>query len=185
MSGLSLALAITAGLGGGIAVARATDPEPEALIKAAMVYNFTKVVEWRVAARPDSQDFVVGVVGEGPTATALRGIAGRPVGHATLRVRVVGDAESMRGCQLVFFGRSRGDSLRFFLHALGGAAVLTVSDADHFTEYGGVLQLTRSQNRVHILVNPKAAERAQLKISSQLLKIAEIVAEKDGHGASD
>jgi hypothetical protein len=156
-----------------------------ALIKAAMVYNFTKVIEWQAPARADSQEFVIGVLGRGPNAEALRGIDGRPVGRATLHVRAVGDAAGMRGCQLVFFERSSGDSLPAMLRALGAASVLTVSDIDRFAESGGVLELARRHDRVHILVNPDAAQRARLRISSQLLKISEIVRERGAHGASD
>ena len=157
------------------------EPDPEALIKAAMIFNFTKVVEWQDGAGADSAGFVLGLVGHGPTIDALRTIDGKPVGRSTLRVRTIGDPAGLAACQLVFFERSGRDTLQSFLRALEHAAVLTVSDRDGFAEGGGVVQFARRQNHVRILVNLDAAERAKLRFSSQLLKIAEIVREKGGH----
>jgi hypothetical protein len=166
----------------GVSAAGSDDEDPEALIKAAMVYNFTKVVEWQARAPADSVGFIVGLVGHGATVDALRTIDGKPVGRSTLHVRVIDDPAELAPCQLVYFDRSGRDTLQLFLHALEGVPVLTVSDRDGFAEDGGVVQFARRQNRVRILVNLDAAERAKLKFSSQLLKIAEIIREKGRHG---
>ena len=55
--------------------------------------------------------------------------------------------------------------------------VLTVSDIDRFARRGGVIGLVLEGDRIRFEVNLKAAERAQLRLSSDLLKLASIVRE--------
>ncbi|TAK03147.1 MAG: YfiR family protein [Candidatus Manganitrophaceae bacterium] len=55
------------------------------------------------------------------------------------------------------------------------APVLTVSDIGQFAKEGGMVQLLTEQNRVRFAINVAVIERAGLKPSSQLLKLAQIV----------
>ncbi|MEE8342593.1 MAG: YfiR family protein, partial [Gammaproteobacteria bacterium] len=55
--------------------------------------------------------------------------------------------------------------------------VLTVGEAKNFNKLGGVIRFTRVKNKVHFNIDPDAAERAQLTVSSKLLNLATIVRE--------
>ena len=44
-----------------------------------------------------------------------------------------------------------------------------------FCEQGGMVQMRRERNRVQLRVNRHAAEKVGLRLSSQLLKVAELV----------
>jgi hypothetical protein len=46
---------------------------------------------------------------------------------------------------------------------------------DGFAELGGIVNLVSAQNRVAMEINRKAAGRARLSISSQLLKLSRVV----------
>lgn len=50
-----------------------------------------------------------------------------------------------------------------------------MSEIDGFCEAGGMVRLRRDRNRIQLLVNLRAAERAGPRLSSQLLKVAQIV----------
>jgi hypothetical protein len=152
----------------------AAQPPPEAMIKAAMVFNFTRVVEWR-SGNTNEAGLVLGLVGDDPTAAALRTFEGKAVSNTVMHVRTIHGPAELRQCHLVYFARSYGDSVSEALRAVTDVAVLTVSDLDGFAERGGMIQLARRQNRVRMIVNPSAAEQAGLRISSQLLRMAEIV----------
>jgi hypothetical protein len=65
---------------------------------------------------------------------------------------------------------------------LNGAGVLTVGDTEGFTEAGGMINLTIVDQRVHFEINPDAARRAGMKISSKLLSLAKIVKVSEGPG---
>ena len=58
---------------------------------------------------------------------------------------------------------------------LANAPVLLVSDMPGFVERGGMIQFVTEGNRVRFLVNLKAAQKAGLALSSELLKVAKSV----------
>jgi hypothetical protein len=52
---------------------------------------------------------------------------------------------------------------------------LTVGETEHFARRGGIINFKMQDNKVRIEINPAAAARAHLKISPDLLELAEIV----------
>ena len=64
--------------------------------------------------------------------------------------------------------------------ALEGHSVLTVSDMEGFAQQGGVINLVIRNQRLGFEINEDAAQRANLKISSKLLKLAKVVKDKEG-----
>lgn len=53
--------------------------------------------------------------------------------------------------------------------------ILTLSDSSDFAERGGVANFFIDNGRMRFAVNPRAADRAQLRISSRLLTLARLV----------
>ena len=52
---------------------------------------------------------------------------------------------------------------------------MTVGNAPGFTRQGGIINFIMQDNRVRFEINPEAADRAGLRISSKLLQLATIV----------
>lgn len=158
------------------------DPSPspsEYEIKAAFLYNFTKFVEWPPAVLPDaSTAVVIGVLGDDPFSHALdETVADRSANGHPLVIRRLSDASDAKGCQIVFVSASEGGHIAGVVSSLAHHSVLTVSDVDSFAERGGMIQFVMQDNKVRLLINLDAAERTGLKISSQLLKLAQIVSD--------
>jgi hypothetical protein len=63
---------------------------------------------------------------------------------------------------------------------LRGASVLVVGETDGFAQAGGTVQFTLEEDRVRFMINPDAAERAGLRLSSKLLALAKIVHDDAG-----
>jgi len=55
---------------------------------------------------------------------------------------------------------------------------MTVGEVEDFARDGGVINFVLRENKVRFEINVSAAERAGLKISSKLLKLADII--RDG-----
>ena len=83
---------------------------------------------------------------------------------------------------MVFVPVTEKDRADRILRGLKGTSTLTVGETPGFAGLGGIVNLTVEGNKVHFEVNPLAAERAGLKISSKLLSIAKIVGEQDQGG---
>lgn len=61
---------------------------------------------------------------------------------------------------------------------IDGQPVLTVADMPGFARAGGILDLTTIDDRLRFDVNTTAAERAGLKLSAKLLRLAATVIEE-------
>ena len=62
--------------------------------------------------------------------------------------------------------------------SLKGTSTLTVSETEGFGMLGGAINFAFEGNKLRLEINPLAAERAGLKISSKLLGIATIIKER-------
>ncbi len=102
-------------------------------------------------------------------------VEGKSVNGQALAVRHIKRVEDAQGCRIAFISSSEKDRLRPILNALRGSGVLTVGDTEGFAEMGGVINFTLVDNRVRFEINLDAAKVQRLKISSRLLRLAQIV----------
>lgn len=87
--------------------------------------------------------------------------------------------EDLSGCQIVFVGGSERAPVTDLAGRLRGRAVLLVGESEGFAASGGAIEFTIEDGRVRFIINPDAADRAGLKISSKLLALARIVHDSD------
>ncbi|MBK7673872.1 MAG: YfiR family protein [Candidatus Accumulibacter sp.] len=153
----------------------------EAQAKAAFVLNFARYVEWpeRVFAARDAP-LLLCVLGRDEVATALNALEGRQVQGRPIAVRRLTSADEARPCQVLFIAESEARRLALVLRAVAGQPLLTVSDADAFIDAGGAIGIVRGDGRLQFEVNRLALDQAQLKASSNLLKLARNLAEAKG-----
>ena len=183
-----LLLLVTAGaMAGGMHGARAqTEPPSEYQVKAAFLYNFVKFVEWPVDTFADpGAPFVLGVLGEDPFGSVLeQTLKGKTVNGRALVIRGVKQGKDLRTCHILFVSSSEIRHLDQILESLKGSSVLTVGEMERFAQSGGAVNFVLEQNRVRFEINPEAAARARLRISSKLLALARIVADERREGKS-
>lgn len=156
------------------ALPAAARPPTDYEVKAAFLLNFARFVEWPRAAHeaPDSP-LVIGLVGEDPFGPVLpQIIAGETAQGRRIAIRQLRQDEPPLGCHVIFFSRSVEDELEGRLARCAGLPVLTVSDTGDFAARGGMIGFVVVRDSVRFEVNPAAASRAGLKISSKLLAVA-------------
>jgi len=158
------------------AVAEPTEFE----VKAALVYNFAKFVDWPTAAfASPSAPLVVGIVGDDEVGEALEATLRNKVldGHP-VQVRRVNGADEARACQLLYVATSERKHASALLQGLRGANILTVSDIADFAARGGQINFVLENRRVRFVINPANADSAGLHISAKLLALARTVGER-------
>jgi hypothetical protein len=145
-------------------------------VKAAFLYNFARFVEWPPQAIPSGRPLVIAVLGQDPFGSTLDAVLqGRTIRDHPLAVRRVARVEEADGAHVLFISRSEGDDVARILRRLEGSPVLTVGEEADFARQGGVVRFRVDEDRVGFEINVDSAERAGLKMSSQLLKLARIV----------
>lgn len=147
-------------------------PEPQ--VKAAFVYNLAKLVEWPTNTFPSpTAPLRIGVVGRDPVfrplETTLRGktIDGHPVQLVRASANNLANATN---CHILFFGESERRTLSQVLAQIDSLPILTVSDMKGFRSVG-MIELVKTNEHINLGINPVAAERAGLKLSSRLLRL--------------
>ncbi len=146
-------------------------------VKAVMLYKLAGFVAW--PRWPAGAPFCIGVLGHDPFGPALdHAVQGKSLNGRPFVIRRFKTGWDAGNCQIVFVSSSEERPLRGILERLRRKPVLTVGDTPGFCENGGIVKLELAHGGVHFQINPKAARRAHLVVSSQLLSLASIV--RDG-----
>jgi hypothetical protein len=152
---------------------RAQTAEEEYRLKAAFVARFPQFVEWPAPALDGRRTLDLCIVG--PTSPFDRTldelVEGEALAGRRLATRVVEPAGRFEGCHLLFLSTTT-PAREAALKRVDGRPILTVSDAPRFLDEGGIILLRVADRRVRFDVSVSAAERAGLRLSSQLLRLA-------------
>jgi hypothetical protein len=151
-------------------------------VKAVFIFNFSRFVVWPQAAFTTlSQPFVIGVLGSDPFGPLLEeAVRGEQVDNHPMIIRRFRDVSEVSDCQILFIDRSQRPQLQRILLALDHRSILTVSDLDDASRRGVMIQLATQNRQIHLLINTTSARAAGLVISSNLLRLAEIVSTYGG-----
>ena len=155
-------------------------------IKAAFVYNFIKFVDWpEKKAGDQNEPVIIGIIGKDPFGDSFGPITGKQIkGKKSLVVRFEGfeqlkksgeadkSVESLRKCHLLFISSSEKENMKDIIQCVKKYNVLTVGDIPNMLEAGGIINFLVKENKVHFEINLIAAKQANLRIRSQLLRLA-------------
>jgi hypothetical protein len=146
-------------------------------VKAAFLFNFVQFVEWPPEAFANSDTPIcIGVLGEDPFGTALaETVSDETVQNRKLIVQRSRRVENLKDCQLIFISKSETERVPGILGDLDPVPALTVGEAQGFAQRGGIINMYLAGNKVRFEINPAAARRKGLKISSELLKLGRII----------
>jgi len=160
---------------------RAAESVPdESQVKAALVFNIAKFVDWPPTAFvQDSTPLVIYTLGGGGFTSAVAGLHGKQLKGRSVVVTHISRAEDIRACHVLVIGNADSNLIQAVLYKLRTQPVLSISDRDRFAHSGGVVGLFRQANKVKFEINLLAAQQHQLKISSHLLKLARIVGQEE------
>ena len=151
------------------AILQSQDVPLEYQIKAAYLLNFVKFVTWP----PDSQagPLMICVAVNNPFGEALNEtLRNETVNARPLTSRVIVEPEA--GCHGLFVPHTAAGTP--YLRAARNAPMLTVGETPNFIAEGGIINFVIEEGTVRFQISPGAAERADLRISSHLLRLARI-----------
>ena len=152
-------------------------PPSEYQLKAVFLYNFAKFVEWPAESFADDQSpIILGILGEDPFGDTIdQIIKGKTIKDRELTIKRFEKIEKLEACHILFISSSEEKRLEEILETLRDSSVLTVGEMKQFARSGGMINFTVRESKIRFEINVDAAERAKLKISSKLLKLAKII----------
>lgn len=160
----------------GAPCAVAEDREQE--IKAAYLFSFTKYATWPEGTFKNASDpIVICVLGDNPfdKINFAERLRNRTSDGRAVQVKFVQQVEEIPApVHVVFIAESNRKKLEAILAGLKNRAVLTVSDISRFCADNGMLGFIRKDDAIRFEVNLEAVDRTGIKLSSNLLKLAQI-----------
>jgi hypothetical protein len=157
----------------GAAPARA-EAVGEHKLKSAFLYNFTKFVEWRAERFASASDpIVIGLLADEAMRKEVVAIsANRQVNGRSLSVRRIETPADLQAAHVVYVdaaAQSRYDVLRKDVQEL---EALVVGDGDGCAAHEDAICFVQRDGKLRFEINATSAERARVKISAQLQKLA-------------
>ncbi|HEU4601151.1 MAG TPA: YfiR family protein, partial [Steroidobacteraceae bacterium] len=151
--------------------AMAADQYREDAIKAAFLYRFTGYIEWPSNASAPGQ-FTIAVIGSTAVADELtKVLPGHDVKGMPARVKEIRSIKELGSAQMLYIGPEYGGNVRALINAVP-EHVLVVTDSGEGLDDGSVVNFMLVDRRVRFEISLNAAERAGLKVSSELLSVA-------------
>jgi len=170
---------VLAAVAGGSVARGQDDVEDEYEIRAAMILNMARFVEWPGSKVGDPEGaFVICELGTDPVTASLdkilrgQAVSGRPVA-----LRHLNKDSAAGGCHILYVAHADRKLFEQMTVALMKQAVLSVGYQDWFTSAGGVVSLPMVDDRIRIQVNLGVAQRSGLNFSSKLLRLATVLHE--------
>ncbi|PCJ98091.1 MAG: hypothetical protein COA45_08030 [Zetaproteobacteria bacterium] len=141
-------------------------------VKSVFLYNFTNFVAWPAALNTVQ----VCIYGDEKITGILGFIASQmETSQINIKVREMHAPKVHQKCNVAYIGKKKESRLKEFLKSVEGKNILSVSDIEDFAKKGGIIGFVTRYNKIKLQINPSTAQKSSLKISSRLLKLAEII----------
>lgn len=148
-------------------------PTLEYNVKAALLLNFARFIEWPEGAFASAASPIeICVVAPNPFGDALeRTLQGESVGSRPLVSREVRNAADSAGCHVLFVPASAEAQTPGLVRQSGPHAV-TVGESSRFEERGGAITFLLEGGRLRFSVNLHPVEERGVRISARMLRLA-------------
>lgn len=149
-------------------------PKTEYEHRALYLYNFAKFTTWpKEAFADENAPLVVGILGQDPFGADLNIIKDKVIKNRKLVVKTFNTVEEIKECHLLFISPSEEERLSTVLSALEKRSILTVTEVKDEEAARGMINLVvLNDNRLGFDIDKAGAEAAQLKLDTQLLRLA-------------
>lgn len=146
-------------------------------IKAGLVYNLLKYTTWsKESPAQTSGKLQICLFGEDPFDGYLSPLKGRTAQQALISITHINKVENTTGCSVVIIHRDQEKNLSALLQFLQNKNVLTISDIAQFAQRGGMVEMSKEDEKINLYINKNAVNHAGLNIQEPMLKLAKIVA---------
>lgn len=149
--------------------------EAEHRVKAAMLYNFAKFVDWPAASSGSDTQIIFCIAGKSRLNAPLLDMQGKQIKGRSLVVREIDRPGEVSECQVLFISASEKSRASSYLQQSANYAILTVSELEKFVDSGGMIGFIEEDNKIRFEINLDVAKKQGLKISSHLLNLGKRV----------
>ena len=147
-----------------------------ASVQLGFLLNFARYVEWPEARlKPGTAMRFCLAAGDAEMTSKFADLTKQMVGGQSIQVRLLARPSEVADCHVLFIPVEVVGSFAAWVSAAQDAEALTVSEYPDFVEAGGVIGLVQVGRSYRFDIDLRVAKKADLRIGSQLLKLARTV----------
>jgi len=145
-------------------------------IKAAFLVKFFDYVSWKVDLRTDVSLFIT-VFGDDPFEEKLDEYVSKSslISKTKMKVLRTDDLQGLKNEQIVFSNENNPKKIAELLEYAKNKNILLVGEGEQFAKLGGTIAFIIKNNKIRFVINLKSAQKAGIKISSKLLRLAKVI----------
>jgi hypothetical protein len=155
---------------------------PEHEVKAAFLYNFMRFTDWPAEKLGDANaPMRIFVVGKYPPCKTFKDIQKKNGDEKPVEVRIfesykeIKEPNMLQSSHILFITKSERKHTKEILDVAKNNNILTVGENDDFLKIGGIINFVKQDEKMRFEVNMPAANKADIKIRSKLLRLAKRV----------
>ena len=141
-------------------------------VKAVFLFKFFDYVTWPKNKDPKyTNKGVICTYGPHNFDNTLEYISAKRSSDIQYQIRKISSPKQAKECHIVYVSPSRFADVK----GLVGSNILITSGSKGFLEKGGIIEMLDEKNKVKLRIHLGNARKNDIKISSKLLKIAEVL----------
>ncbi len=138
------------------------------------IYNFTKYIEW--PSNYSNGEFIIGVLGKSDITANLEQMATiKTVGNQKMVVKVFNSVDQIGKCNMLFIPATQSDQIDNVKSRLLNSATLIISEKNGLGKRGSGINFIVENGRWRFELNRSVVENQNLKVSSELDKLAIVI----------
>jgi YfiR/HmsC-like len=147
-------------------------------LKVAFLLQFGRYTQWPATIwQSPEEPFIIGIVGPNPFPSAVTKAADdRTIQNRPVDIKYFDKLSEFSECHILFVSGSLNEEAQnYLIRHFKGEPILLVGDDISFAKSGGDIGFFVKANRLRMAINLESVKDSQLKISSKLLNLAQIV----------
>ena len=139
---------------------------------AVLTLNFVRFTNW-----PDQSmtEMNICVYGNNIVQESFALIDNKIANKKTVNIVLLSRLKNLDQCQTLYISELNKYTLDQLFLEIKNLPILTVSGQEDFVKAGGMVEIRNVEGKIRFFINLKHVERAGLKMSSRLLKLAQII----------
>lgn len=138
------------------------------------IYSFIRYVQW--PGGDTSDDFVISVLGDSPVIPHLEKMAeAKKAGNRTIVIKKALGVDEVGDSEIVFVTSEASGQLKDLLAKLGRSNTLIITEEEGLGLEGSNINFVIRGGKLAFELNKSAMERADLKVSTELSRLAIII----------
>ena len=144
--------------------------------RAVYLLKFARYTKWPEGTfANDKEPFRIYILGKDPFGKNADIIRSKDVNGRKLDIQCFDNVEDVKNCQILFIVSKDKKAFQKILKAVENTSILTVAESEGFLDANGMINLFVENDRLQFDINLAAAKKANLKLDSEMLKLAKTV----------